>query len=158
MKTTTVNTTSTTAHAITRRRSSVRCSTSGIRPSSASAAVIAQARQSFASAERSRSGEAVVGNVVVRDLVGNRSRGQRGVIRLLDLTGLLRRDRPGCVVVVEHVLELIPHRVLHTSELAHCRADLPGDIGEALRPEDDQRYHENEEDLFGSEAHGEEVP
>src|SRR3954447_8536045 len=120
MNTTTVNTTSTTAHAITRRRSSVRCSTSGIRPSSASAAVIAQARQSVASAERSRSGEAVVGNVVgnvvVRVLVGNRSRRQRGVIRLLDRTGLLRRDRPGCVVVVEHVVQLISHGVLHTSE------------------------------------------
>jgi len=39
-------------------------------------------------------------------------------------------------------------------------ADLifAGPFGEALRPEDDQRDHENEDDLFGSEAHGEEVP
>ena len=59
---------------------------------------------------------------------------------------------------MQHVLELLAHGVLHAAQLAHRGADLAGDLREALWAENDQRDHENEDDLFGSEAHGEKVP
>ena len=45
------------------------------------------------------------------------------------------------------------HRVLHAAQLAHRAADLAGDVGEAVRSEDQQRHEQDDEDFRRADAH-----
>src|SRR5262245_9404430 len=104
MNTMVAKTTSAMAQMITRRRSSVRCSTRLMRPSSACAFMLQPPRRR--SAEGSRPGEAVVGDVL-GVVLRKRTRGQRRVIDVFHRRMLLGRGRGSLIghpeLVVQHV-------------------------------------------------------
>jgi hypothetical protein len=54
---------------------------------------------------------------------------------------------PVGILEVQDLVELAPHRVLEPAQLAHPLADLTADLGQAVRAEDEQRHHQDHEDL-----------